>query len=118
MTYNYQRDGSDHIVEFVSAGPKTYAYRTMRGKSQVKCKGITLNALNSKVVTFDSLVQLVRAFVENPNRPAEVVNTKTQTITRDKKTLTLKNATVTKRLSVVYTKRRVLSDFSTLPYGY
>ncbi len=43
-----------HIVEFVSGGPKCYAYRTLHNKSQLKCKGITLSALNASIVTHDS----------------------------------------------------------------
>ena len=46
----------DYITEFVSGGPKCYAYRTRDGKTQVKCKGVTLNAENSAVVTPESLV--------------------------------------------------------------
>jgi hypothetical protein len=48
------------IQEFVSSGPKNYAFSvfwTSTGKRTIKCKvkGITLNYQNSKVVNFTSL---------------------------------------------------------------
>ena len=33
----------DYITEFVSGGPKYYAYHTARSKTMVECKGMTLN---------------------------------------------------------------------------
>ena len=46
------------------------------------------------------------------------ITTEIDTIQRDKKRLLLKNITVVKRLPVVYNKRRVFDNFTTLPYGY
>ena len=107
----------DYITEFVSGGPKCYAYRTRDGKTQVKCKGVTLNAENSAVVTPESLVGLVHSFVANQNTDAHVM-TVSDSIKRDKKKFHLKNQTVFKKVQVVYNKRRVLPDYTTLPYGY
>ena len=42
----------EYIVEFVSAGPKTYAYRTSLGTVSMKVKGITLNVSNNVAVNF------------------------------------------------------------------
>ncbi|KAK9528420.1 hypothetical protein VZT92_012582 [Zoarces viviparus] len=103
--------------EFVSGGLKCYAYYTRDGKTQVKCKGVTLNAKNATVVTPASLVSLVHAFVANQNTNAHMM-TESDTITRDKKQFHLRNATVFKKVQVVYNKRRLLSDYTTLPYGY
>lgn len=44
---------------------KTLCFSTKKGKTQVKCKGVTLSAVNSKVVTPESLKGLVRVFVAN-----------------------------------------------------
>ncbi|KAK9535956.1 hypothetical protein VZT92_005785 [Zoarces viviparus] len=107
----------DYITEFVSGGPKCYAYYTRDGKTQVKCKGVTLNAKNATVVTPASLISLVHGFVANQNPNAHMM-TASDTITRDKKQFHLRNATVLKKVQVVYNKRRVLSDYTTLPYGY
>ena len=106
----------DFIVEFVSLGPKSYAYRTHRKHSQVKCKGVTLNARNSAVVTFDTMSALVRGFVEKTE--VTPLTTSIATIKRNKKTFTLHNATLSRKLQVVYTKRIPLPDFTTLPYGF
>ena len=113
---NELEDG-DYIQSFVSGGPKAYAYTTQKGQTVVKWKGITLNAKNAAVVTHDALKRLVDAFVSNP-LDSQCLYAKTDTITRNKKTLHLKNASVQKRVRIVYNKRRVFSDYTTLPYGY
>ena len=49
-------DGEDSIVEFVAAGPKSYAYRTQKGKDEVKCKGIRISYQNSlSVANFENI---------------------------------------------------------------
>lgn len=101
----------------MSGGPKCYAYHTLRGKTQIKCKGVTLNNKNAKTVTRESLKSLVDAFVKDRNSDAHVTAV-TDTIVRDKKRLHLKNKTVSKKVRVVYNKRRVLPDYTTLPYGF
>ena len=108
----------DYITEFVSGGPKCYAYNTLHGKTAVKCKGVTLNAKNASVVTPESLAGLVHAFVANQHTDMPPLITTSETIQRDKKKFHLKNATVLKKVRVVYNKRRVLPDYTTLPYGY
>ncbi|KAF3698279.1 hypothetical protein EXN66_Car013960 [Channa argus] len=108
----------DFITEFVSGGLKCYAYVTKRGKTQVKCKGVTLNAKNASIVTPQSLQSLVRSYVANGVSDGDHLTTESETIVRNKKAFTLKNSTLSRRVQVVYTKRRVLPDYSTLPYGY
>ena len=108
----------DYITEFVSGGPKCYAYNTKQGKTTVKCKGVTLNARNAAVVTPESLAKLVHAFVANQNTDTPPLMTVYETIRRDKKHFHLKNDTVLKKVRVVYNKRRLLPDYTTLPYGY
>ena len=108
----------DYITEFVSGGPKCYAYRTAQGNTQVKCKGVTLNATNAKVVTHESLIGLVQSFVTKQPQPPNHLTTTAFTITRDKKQFHLKNDTLTRKVQVVYNKRRVLQDYTTVPYGY
>ncbi|CAG2243698.1 unnamed protein product [Mytilus edulis] len=43
-----------HIVEFVSGGPKNYAYRTLKTET-CKVKGFTLNFTNSNIVNFNAV---------------------------------------------------------------
>lgn len=47
--------------EFVSGGPKDYAYRTSEGKENQKCKikGFTLKYVNSLKLNFASMLDLV-----------------------------------------------------------
>ncbi|XP_053536862.1 uncharacterized protein mcf2lb isoform X1 [Ictalurus punctatus] len=110
-------DDGDQIVEFVSAGPKTYGYKTMKGKTTMKAKGITLNCINSEIVNLKSLTELVDERVKNPDHTGHLVTTHNQ-IVRDKKGFHLRNKSQLKRFRVVYDKRVLLSDFTTLPYGY
>lgn len=49
----------EYITDFVSIAPKSYAYKMSNGERVVKCKGVTLNYENSKVVTFETLKDLV-----------------------------------------------------------
>lgn len=41
-------EGDDHIVEFVSGGPKNYGYQTAAGKVCCKVRGFTLNVRGDK----------------------------------------------------------------------
>ena len=45
----------NHIVEFASAGPKNYGYRTKDGKVECKVRGFTLNARGQSQLNFDLL---------------------------------------------------------------
>ncbi|CAG2228133.1 unnamed protein product [Mytilus edulis] len=47
-----------HIVEFVSGGPKNYAYRTLKTET-CKVKGFTLNFTNSNIVNFNSVKEMI-----------------------------------------------------------
>lgn len=87
---NGDTGNDDYITEFVSGGPKCYAYQTAHNKTQLKCKGITLNAHNTSVVTHDALVSLVYEFANRSETTQNLV-TRSDTIVRNKKTFELKN---------------------------
>lgn len=110
-------DPDNHITTFCASGPKSYAFETVKCKVSVKAKGITLNAKNSKAICLESLIGLVDSYVTSHDR-SKYILARTENIVRDKKTLTLQNKSVVKRFKVVYDKRRLLSDYTTLPYGY
>ncbi|XP_041919959.1 uncharacterized protein LOC121684091 isoform X2 [Alosa sapidissima] len=105
----------DHIVEYVSGGPKLYGYRTVQNKICMKVKGITLNHTNQQSVSLKSLTDLVENYVDK--NPSEIPTTANQ-ITRVKKGFHLKNKVVNKQLRVVYNKRVLCENGRTLPYGY
>ena len=52
-------DEGDHIVEFASTGPKSYAFRTKMGRNICKVKGCTLNYRNSGKLNFKTLNNFV-----------------------------------------------------------
>ncbi|XP_041920140.1 uncharacterized protein LOC121684226 [Alosa sapidissima] len=110
-------DDGDYITEFCSAGPKTYGYRTARGKTCMKAKGVTLNAENSKLIRLDTLIGLVDHYVTDRDSTRHI-RARTDNIVRNKKHLILKNKTGEKRFRVVYNKRVLLPDYTTRPYGY
>lgn len=53
-------DTGDYIEEFVSTGPKSYAYRTHKGKICVKVKGVCLSHATSQIINMDTLVEMVK----------------------------------------------------------
>ncbi|XP_065122769.2 uncharacterized protein [Paramisgurnus dabryanus] len=110
-------DDGDFITEFCSSGPKSYGYRTAKGKVTMKAKGITLNAKNSQTIRLDTLIDLVDGYAKSRYN-SRCLLAHTENIVRDKKHLTLHNKSVVKRFRVVYNKRRLLGNFSSVPYGF
>ena len=103
----------DHITEFVSGGPKNYAFITSSGNTTCKVKGFTLNYINSQVMNFDVMRDLVLY------RPTDKVSMpKASEIRRNKWKRTLDNRESSKDYQLVYTKRRRLANLDTEPYGY
>jgi hypothetical protein len=101
------------IEEFVSLGPKTYAYRTKQGECTVKCKGISLTPGAKQVIHMQSMMGLL---VEEDKKLAVTYPRK---IVRDTFNKQLKTVSMTKEVRLVYTKRqRQPTHLKTLPYGY
>ena len=107
---NEFKDG-DWIDEIVVAGAKSYAYRTSKGKTVIKQKGITLDRVNSNIFTFENVRDMVLEndtlesakrfqFVWNKDK-----NIETRYISRSAKQTT-------------DTKRILLSNHFTMPFGY
>lgn len=103
---------SKKITSFVTGGPKVYSYTFEDGSAVTKVKGISLNCQNSAVITPAALTKLVRT---PDGATLTVVNS-------HKITRTLTESIVSreekKDFRVVYTKRVIQDDFTTLPYGY
>jgi hypothetical protein len=101
------------IEEFVSLGPKTYAYRTKKGECVVKCKGISLTPGAKQVVHMKSMIYLLLHEDKNltVNYPRKII--------RDTTAKQLKTVSMNKDLRLVYTKRqRQPMSIVTLPFGY
>lgn len=102
-----------YIVEFVSGGPKNYAYRTLSGKEECKVRGFTLNWTNSKLINFDSIKSMI---CTSQDQQIEIVNP--CKISRDSRKRKLPNRVESKNYKMVYTKRRILPNLDTLPFGF
>ncbi|XP_053382580.1 uncharacterized protein LOC128549597 [Mercenaria mercenaria] len=107
-------DGGEYIVEFVSGGPKNYAYKTNKNKETCKVRGFTLNYKNSQLINFES----VKHIVTDPKGCPSITVTNPHKICRDKRKRKIVNREENKKYQEVYTKRRKIADFDTEPYGY
>ena len=86
----------DTIQEFVTAGPKSYAYQTRNLKKvTVKIKGITQTRECCEQINFDSLRDLVEGYLQGMKEA--VLETPQQGIRRDKKGFLLKNTAFQKK---------------------
>ena len=105
-------DPEEHITEFISAGPKNYAYRTNKGAETCKVKGFSLNYTNSQLINFEAMKEIVFDKVVNISivQPSK--------ITRQAQNTTIYNRPELKTYKKVYDKRIVLPNFDTVPYGY
>ena len=104
------------IVEFVSCGPKNYTYRLNTGQHVCKVRGFSLNYRNSQVINFHSMKEALFAWAKNEKKELVTVSTE---IRRNKyQNPDVYSKKVEKQYGVVYNKRVVLGDLSTVPYGY
>ena len=101
----------DSILEFLSAGAKNYALNLKSGRTIVKVRGFTLNHTNSQLITFESMKNII----DNKDHHITTVN---QKICRDKRKRKLYNREEEKKYRKVFTKRRVLNNYYTVPFGY
>ena len=108
-------DNDDFIVEFISAGPKNYAYRTNSGKETCKVRGFSLNFTNSHLINFD----IIKDIVTGPKPVNQVTIMNSRKICREKRKRKLYNREERKVYKMVYTKRVIdPHTLDTFPYGY
>ncbi|CAF0964145.1 unnamed protein product [Brachionus calyciflorus] len=112
FTDDVKKKGADHIVEFISAGPKNYAYKLDNGKTSCTVKGFTLNHLSSLSINFDAIKDIVL------NDRSKKIKVEQQKFTRDKLNWIIKTNLITKLYGFVYDKHILLDDLSTIPFGY
>lgn len=113
-------DPHDYITEFAAAGPKNYGYRTMKGKTECKVRGFSLNTRGQEQLNFDILKKNI---IEEVSQPQPVPNSisvfNPHKIVRNPTTKQLSTETQTKRYQLVFDKRVVDSNnFQSYPYGY
>lgn len=103
-----------YITAFVSSGPKSYAYKTLNDKEMCKVRGFTLHSQkNSELINFSSIREIVVAKTQHSIKTVDE-----RKISRLPLKRKLYNRTEEKDFKMVYTKRRLLNDLSTLPFGY
>ena len=107
----------DYITSFVSGGPKNYAYRTKKGKTDTKIRGITLDYAAMGKLNHDVVRALVHLHT-NCDTDAKVTVDMPFKITRDKKEKNIVTKRMRKDYRVVYNKRVITENYETLPYGY
>lgn len=97
-----------------TGGPKNYAYRTERGDTVCKIRGFTLNYKNSLILNFNA----VKEMIEELEMTSSITVTNRNKITRDANRRKVLSKIETKMYCLVYDKRVIQSDYTTLPYGY
>ena len=103
------------IEEFVSCGPKNYSYRVNTGEIVCKVRGFSLNYKSSLILNFESMKEALVAWKRNEKK--ELVTVKTELV-RDKYKPKVFNRIISKHYGVVYDKRQVLPDFTSIPFGF
>ena len=108
-----------YISQFVSGGPKNYAFEvTIPGKEakmyKHKVKGITNNHQTAQMLNFHTMQRHVQKYMENDPQVLEIPQTRIAR-TKDRQVVTLAQK---KKYRIVYNKRAVQPDSTTLPYGY
>ena len=109
---NEVEDGH-HIIEFVSGGPKNYAYATSNGKKVWKIKGITQNFKTDAQINY----AVIKSMVTDKNAARKIILHDTA-IKRDKKTTQLQTLPSTKSYGILYDKGVVDDNLKTWPYGH
>ena len=110
----------DHIVEFVSCGPKNCGYRTKREKTEVKVRELNLNVRGSEMLHFESRKRSLQAEVLDPQKERRTITVPNLTfIHRNPATKVLTTICPNKTRGLVF-DRRVVEDggFITFPYSY
>jgi hypothetical protein len=108
-----------YITEMVCGACKSYAYKefnpeTGEEKITVKAKGFRLSGDASATLSFNALKDAVEQKVKGIHKTIKVPQTRIKV----NKQMELHTVEEEKEFQVVYEKRRLLSDFRTLPWGW
>ena len=111
--------GGDYIMEFLSGGPKNYAYRTAeKKKTECKVRGFTLNVRGQETLNFDTMRKNILAVLSG-EKEAEIVQTNPTHFKRDVLQKGVSVGPQRKRYRLVFDKRVVIrSTKSSLPFGF
>ena len=108
----------DHIVEFISGGPKNYVYRTAEKKTECKVRGFTLNVRGQETINFNTMRKNILAVLSG-EKEVEIVQTNPTHFKRDVVHKGVSVGPQRKRYRLVFDKRVVIrSTKSSLPFGF
>lgn len=108
-----------YITEWVSAGPKNYAFKTQDGETKCKVRGFTLNTRGQQKLNFESMKKLVHDEIFQPeHKKRTIVLNEPFKIDRNKATKEIVTKSMNKAYKLVFDKRVVLPNGDSLPYGY
>ena len=118
--FTSELEEDDHIVEFVSGGPKNYGYKTKNGHVECKVRGFRLNSEGKTQLNYDVMRQNVLDEIQKPQKkPRQTQVIKSHQIVRDPKHYSLFTFADSKYYQLVYDKRVIdPTTFQTYPYGY
>ncbi len=109
-----------YVVEFVSAGPKNYSYKVFSPRDnkihqEIKVKGHPLDFTSIKHINARTMKNMVKAFVKSGQQEEiAVISPRIMRVDHHQMVTRL----MRKTYRVVYDKRVVRKDFTTVPYGY
>ena len=118
--FTNELDDGDPITEFLTAGPKNYAYITQQGKQCCKVRGFTLNEPGQKILHFASMKDLVLSEILQPEDESRTLTLNNpHKIIRCPSTKTIKTIPQEKQYKLLFDKRVIEPDnFQSFPYGY
>ena len=114
-----QEEPNSYITQFISCGPKNYGIEIYRPKTDkfdyiIKVKGLSLNFETDILINFKSMKDLIDRTIINEPIIYNIPQTRFQT--------TIFNDIITKSANklykLVYDKRMLFRDYTTLPFGY
>ena len=104
--FTSELEKDDHIVEFVSGGPKNYGYTTKKGHVECKVRGFRLNSEGKTQLNYEIMRENVLDEIQKPLlEPRQTQVIKTHQIVRDPKTYQLYTEPSSKFYQLVYNKR-------------
>ena len=108
---NSELNHDEHITSFVSTGPKSYSFVTNKNKEITHVKGFKLIKSNKSCVDPNFLYEII----ENNESIFQIKNSDKFKIKKD---LHIFKSEELKTLKFTFDKRKILSDLSTVPWGY
>ena len=101
----------EFIDEFVCGGAKSYSYRTNLNKVVIKQKGITMDAANAKIITFENIRDMV---LNNTSIKSE----ERFTFRWDKVSKDVVTKFIGRSIKSTVNSKRDLDGYNTLPFGF